>query len=338
MNALASFILCLITISSAHALAPSKSSRLSQYIKTTTTENKIENIIRNQGDSQYCLALKSPARLKKSLRQNTPARDLIDNLRKVGAPLAAHTIEANHIEFVWWTLALRDVNILTLSNSAHETSHTLEKILRICNGKYSYFFDGKIFSSSIHDEETPSVNVLSPKDNVGDLRFISDDRRVEYIRKATTRHDFRTLLGELVAYTIGAELEVSVMSAGDHQDLIPDGITFIDGNLSGMLDMQLILKSYLIETGERSPKSLEKIKSDTTVMCLMRDLLSTSESLIGFFRRHSRNSKLELLLPPEKIKPILGKSSPTEGTSEFFSTFLEKKALACSYFSYRGKL
>ncbi len=105
-----------------------------------------------------------------------------------------------------------------------------------------------------------------------------------YVQDAPDGNDLSQLIGELVAYVVGAELEVALLTRGGGERSLPAGLTTLDLHISGVVDLLIVTTEYLGELQRHHPKELAVVRGQQD----LRDLMT---ALIGSARMSSGNGE-----------------------------------------------
>ena len=234
-------------------------------------------------DSMACRRL-APAYARIEARENQGLDHVVavrDTLQQTGARHAIPLLDILPDEFAWWVHVLGPVDFLTLALAVHETSHAAENLLRFCGaGHARYLFDSRVYDIGVRPGEFPAVADIAKRVNSKELRLVSAMRSRKYFVEAPSGNDFSILLGELAAYVIGAQVELALLELMEGRGALPSGITALDGNVGGMVDMILLTKLYLAELEQADAASMASLLANKDAVCLLHSLHATASHLV----------------------------------------------------------
>ena len=226
-------------------------------------------------DSVTCRRLEgtTPRASPHQVREAEHVGGIGEALEKAGATLGSVAIAVLPEEFAWWLHVKGPVNLLTLSLAVHETSHALENLLRLCgSGSSRYALGSRIYDIGVRPGELPRVSDLARRVPPNELASVSPMRLRKYFHEAAADNDFSTLIGELVAYVVGAQAELVLLERARGWPFTPDGLTAFDGNLGGMVDLVIMVKAYLAELDRQDPAALARLLAREDSLCLLHAL------------------------------------------------------------------
>jgi len=246
----------------------------------------VESVVRPSIDSVSCsqfnsrLMAKSPA---KGAVNPAVAEEFLIYLRQVGADMGAQIVEVAPREFAWWLHVLGPVSALTVTMAIHETSHDVDQYLRICgDGTARYRIGVDLFASGIRRGESPTIASSLTQGNSRALHLMTEIRRRKYVFEAASGNDITSLFGELTAYLGEADTEIALYRRHlSGERMMAPGVTAINGGLSGLIDMTVLMKVYLQALQRDDPAAFERVFLKTNVSCLISRAHADSRDLVN---------------------------------------------------------